>query len=305
MASDSFTANAVQIVNRQVRPTKVAIIHGYSFGDSNSSHDEIHAALTTLFLPLNVRVFSVLELGGAGISDLVSSRAYDLIGLVGEADEFSSLKRASGSGFPLHKDTLDDNVPIVLSFTPRTHFKDSKKYLNFSDALVLCETTGRNWHLEVSRIVYRLFESLVVPSMLNIDLADVKRIAKRVGFAFNLSDDDHEKIIEMLPKDCFVARSAILHFSCKDDVRLREIYAISKSIALKKGLADSDQLLSSHSDAKKTIRRVNVKMGIRIIGNPDEEEKETSENSMIPSADYPVAFRDEKRISMTAILFGI
>ena len=305
MATNTFTANAEQVTNHQIRPTKVAIVHGSSFADSNLQHGEVHDSLTLLFSPLNVRVFSVLELGGAGMRDLLSSQAYDVIGLVGEANEFDALKKTGVSGFPSHEDSLDDNVSIVLSFTPRTHFKDSKKYLNFSDALVLCETTGRNWHLEVSRIVYRLFESLVVPSMLNIDLADVKRIAKRVGFAFNLSDDDHEKIITMLPKDCFVARSAILHFSCKDDVRLREIYSISKSIALKKGLAETDQRLFSHSDARKTIRRVNVKMGIRIIGDSYGVEKEVSENPKISSADYPGVFRDEKRISMTAILFGI
>ena len=141
--------------------------------------------------------------------------------------------------------------------------------------------------------------------MLNVDVADVKRIAKGIGFAFNLSDDDHKKIIAMLPKDCFVARSAILHFSCKDDVRLREIYSIGKSIALKKGLASNDSQLTSHSDARKIIRKVNVKMGIRIIGDNHEVEKEDCGNSAISHNNTQIAFHNEKRISMTAILFGI
>ena len=55
----------------------------------------------------------------------------------------------------------------------------------------------------------------------------------------------------MLPKDCFVARAAILHFSCKDDVRLSEIYSVAKSIAMKKGLSESDsQLIFALSGAK-------------------------------------------------------
>ena len=70
-----------------------------------------------------------------------------------------------------------------------------------------------------------------------------------------------------------------------------EVHSIAKSITLKEGLADAQ--LTSHSDAGKVIRKVNVKMGIRIVdGNKDS----------VP-ADTP--FHDEKRICMTAILFGI
>jgi hypothetical protein len=308
MVSDTFATNAGQIVSRQIRPTRVAIVHGSSITGSTVSHDEIHDALTTLFSPLNVRIFSILELSEAGMSDLVSSQAYDVIGLVGEADEFGSLRKGSGRRFRFHSDHSEyseDTESILLSFAPRTRFGDAGKYLNFSDAVVLCDAIGRNWPLEVSRIVYHFFESLVVPSMLNVDLADVKRIAKGIGFAFNLSDDNNKRIIAMLPKDCFVARSAILHFSCKDDVRLGEIYSIAKSIALKKGLANSDPQLTSFSDAKKVIRKVNVKMGIRIVGDDSDLEKEDSGKSAVSSANTQVALHDEKRISMTAILFGI
>lgn len=305
MVSSTFASE--QIVGQQVRPTKVAIIHGSSLPDSSFSHDEIHDTLTSLFSPLSIRVFSTLELGENGMSDLRLSRTYDVIGLVGEPADFSALKTGM-TGIPSlsdQTDNSDNDVPILLSFNTRTHFRDSKKYLDFSDAVIFCEAEGNNWPQEVFRIMCRLFESLVVPSMLNIDLADVKRIAKRIGLAFNLSDDNHEKIIEMLPKDCYVARSAILHFSCTDDVRLREIYSISNSIALKKGLTDSDLQLSSHSEARKNIRNVNIKLGIRIIGKPHEAEKETRENSIESDVDGLGAFQDEKRISMTAILFGI
>ena len=135
--------------------------------------------------------------------------------------------------------------------------------------------------------------------MLNIDLADVKRIAKGVGLAFNVSEVDHRKIVSMLPDQCLVASSAVLHFSCREDVRLQEVYSISKSIALKKGLAGINPVVNGHQDAKKVIRKVNVKMGIRMVDNDGYNEV----------ADAPFDSRskkvDSKRISMTAILFGI
>ena len=296
MVSRSLATNAQQIVNRRIRPTRVALVHGLS---SAASRNEIHESLSSLFSPLNVQVLSVSELGEAGMTGLVSSQSYDLIGLLGEADEFPFPRKGPDFSFRLpgkgehHPDGAD---AITLSFAPRTRFKDARKYLSFSDAVVLCDASGKNWPLEVSRIVYHFFESLTVPSMLNVDLADVKRIAKGIGLAFNLSDDSHKKIIAMLPKDCFVARSAIIHFSCRDDVLLREIYSIAKSIALKKGLARSDPQLTSHSGAGKIIRKVNVKMGIRILGD----------DPMESSGDNSPAFQGEiKRISMSAILFGI
>ena len=261
MLSHNLATDAEQMANRLIRPTRAAIVHGSSVTGSTVSNDEIHVALTSLFSPLNVRVFSVLELSVAGMNDLISSHAYDVVGLVGEADEFGLHRKGRDDGFRLHRDYVGDYGSILLSFAPRTLFRDARKYLDISDAVVLCDTIGRNWPLEVSRIVYRFFESLVVPSMLNVDLADVKSIAKGIGLAFNLSDDDHEKIIGALPKDCFVARSAILHFLCKDDVRLGEIHSIAKSIALRRVLASADPELSSHSDAKKVVRNVNIKMG--------------------------------------------
>ena len=303
MVSDTLATNTGQFVNEHIRPTKVAIVHGSSITDPTVAHDEIHDALTELFSPLNVRVFSVLELSEAGMSDLFSSHAYDVIGLVGEAHEFESAERRSSSGFHFHDDhaaSSDDTESIILSFAPRTRFKDVRKYLTFSDAVVLCEAIERNWPLEVSRIVYHFLESLVVPSMLNIDLADVKRIAKGVGLAFNLSDVNSEKIIAKLPKDCFVASSAILHFSCKDDVRLGEIHTIAKSIALKKSLTNTDSELSSQSDARKLIRKVNIKMGIRIVGDNYGVENKVAGRSALSGFDSPATLDDVKRINMVA-----
>ncbi|MGA2876353.1 MAG: hypothetical protein ABSE82_12540 [Nitrososphaerales archaeon] len=307
MVSETLATNTGQFVNEPIRPTKVAIVHGSSITDPTVSHDEIHDALNRLFSPLNVRVFSVLELSEVGISDLFSSRAYDVIGLLGEADEFGSARKRN-SRFHFHNDhaeSSEDTESILLSFAPRTRFKDVRNYLTFSDAVVLCEAIERNWPLEVSRIVYHFFESLVVPSMLNVDVADVKRIAKGVGLAFNVLDDNSENIIAKLPKDCFVASSAILHFSCKDDVRLGEIHTIAKSIALKKSLTNTDSELSSQSDARKVIRKVNVKMGIRIVGDNYDVENKVAGKSVLSGFNSPAALNYERRINMTAILFGI
>jgi hypothetical protein len=234
--------------------------------------------LKDLFKDLNIPVFSILEMTQAGMGDLLSSQAYDVIGLIGEASEFSSRKA-----------NKEDAESVVMSFAPKNRFSEAKKYLGVSDALVLCDSIKKNWLPEVSQVVYRFFQSLLVPSMLNIDVADVKRIASGIGIAFNIEDDEARRIIARLPKDCLVAKAALLHFSCKDDVTLREIHSVSKSIALKKGLASIDPQIESHLDAKKLMRKVNVKMGIRVI----DEDADDSFGS------------PEKRISMTAILFGI
>jgi hypothetical protein len=300
--SDTFLTSSGRISsNRQIRPARVAILHGSRVLGSDMSNSEIHDALTQLFIPLNVRVFSVLEMTQAGISDLLSSQAYDVVGLIGDANEFDFVRRKTGSSTSrlrlktgsVESETQRESDSIILAFAPNTYFKDVKNYLKISDAVVFCDVNGRNWPQEISRVVYHFFESLVVPSMLNIDLADVKHIARGIGLAFNLSDDSNKKIIARLPKSCLVARSALLHFSCDPDVRLKEVYSISKAIALKKGIANFDLQINTHADAKKLIRKVNVKMGIRIRNGNRRE-----------FGVYP-ALTDENRISLTAILFGL
>lgn len=276
----SSLGNTEQVSNLQLRPTRAAIIHG-----SRVSHD----VLSALFSPLGVGVYQSSELNHADFANLISSDTLDVIALVGELQDFDSARRARSE-----KDA------IVLSFAPMSRFNNKKKYLEISDAFVLCNEDGKSWELKVSAIVYHFFESLLIPSMLNVDLADVKRIAKGVGLAFNVSEDDHRKIVSMLPDQCLVARSAVLHFSCREDVRLQEVYSISKSIAMKKGLAGINPVLNGHQDAKKVIRKVNVKMGIRVVNN-DGYGNEVVDASI----DSRSKKMDSKRISMTAILFGI
>lgn len=285
MASQEISGKAHGSSGEQLRPTKVAIIHGSHISGLAISHDGIHDALATLFSPLRVAVFSLQELGGAGVSDLIASRAYDAVGVVGEI-ELDHAKENRHRKFPLLRDEAVPDDTVVLSFIPRSSFGIAKRYLRFSDAVILCEDRP------LLQIVYLFFESLLVPSLLNIDLADVSRIAHGIGLAFNLSGDDHEKIVAKLPRECLVASSAILHFACRDDVSLREIYSISKSMVVKRPLADID---ANDSEARNVIRRVNVKMGIRIRTSEYSEQAPGIETS---------AFKDEDRISLTAILFG-
>ncbi len=287
------------------------------------SQDQIHNTLAQIFLPLNARIFSVLEMTQAGMSDLVSSQAYDVVCLIGEAQEFDFSRRKSnptssrlrlgsigGGGTESEIQRIDANS-LILAFAPNAYFRDVKSYLRIADAVVLCDMVAKNWLLQVAEVVYRFLESLVVPSMLNIDLADVKHIAKGIGLAFNISEDNSKKLINLLPKSCLVARSALLHFSCDPDVRLKEVYSISKAIALKKGITDVDTQINTHSDAKKVIRKVNVKMGIRI-------NEAIRKDTIAPSSPSSGQGQNEmgtegeedddaarKRISLTAILFGL
>jgi hypothetical protein len=264
------------------RPIQAAVVHGSSFQDSAMLGDSVHSLLENLFSPLKIRVYSVLELGAAGMRLLTAS--CNVVGLIGDAGDFTSRDFRSIGKIKRQ----DDTDCIVLSFAPKTRFKDAARYLKVSDSVIFCDTSGTDWILDVSQIVYHFFESLMLPSLLNIDPADVRRIAQGIGLAFNFSEDDPRKIISRLPKECLVARSALLHFSCKQEVMLREVYNISKSIALKKGELDPE--LNSHSDAKNVIRNVNVKIGIRLIDDSGEHSSIT---------------HDQKRIGMTAVFFGL
>jgi hypothetical protein len=301
--SDTFlTSSGPTSSSRQVRPTRIAILLGSKLFGGIAPQGEIRNVLGQQFLPLNVHIFSVLEMTQSGMSDLVSSLDYDVVGLIGKADEFDFVrKKGGGSGSSrLHLRTNEaesqrDLESIVLAFAPSTQFGDVKKDLKIADAIVFCDASGKNWQQDMSKVIYHFFESLVVPSMLNIDLADVKHIAKGIGLAFSIADDTNNRIIAKLPKSCLVARSALLHFSCYPDVRLKEVYSISKAIALKKGISNFDSQINTHADAKKLIRKVNVKMGIRIRNG---NKKELS----VPSS---ALTGEGKRISLTAILFGL
>ncbi len=263
------------------RPNRVAIILGSKLPTTppKALEDTLR-----FFSPLGIRVLAASSLQEQEKMD--SSRLYDfdVVGLIGAPREFSFLRsfRPRSEG------------PIVLAFAPKTQFGFSKRYLRISDAVVLCESSRNDWFSEISNVIFHFFESLVVPSLLNIDIADVKNIARGIGLAFNESDDLPTGIISRLPDSCLVARSALLHFSCAEEVKLREIYSISKTIAMKQGVELTETDLQTDKDAMKLIRRVNVKMGIRIR----EGLRSAVESRLQPQV-------ETGRISMTAILFGI
>lgn len=262
------------------RPNRVAILHGSKLPDATG---DAHEYLQKLFSPLNISILSLSSLSELERQDSTELLQFDVLGLIGASREFlflrSSLPKSAG--------------PVILAFAPKTQFNSAKSYLKISDAVVLCESHTKDWLPEIANVVFHFFESLVIPSLLNIDIADVRNIAKGIGLAFNESDDKSLNIISRLPDSCMLARSALLHFSCADEVKLREIYSISKTIAMKQGVDLPETELESHKDAVKLIRRINVKMGIRI-----REGLSVTEPGVHPLS-------APKRISMTAILFGI
>ena len=253
-----------------IRPTRITIIIGSQVGSGWKS-------LAKLFSKIGTRVIERASLSESGLDDITSSPECDIVASIGEAGEFSRNKRRQ-----------EDSDPIILSFAPKDRIVNAREYLKVFDALILCESTSRNWIQDVSQVAYRFLESLTTPSMLNVDVADVKRIAKGIGLAVTVSDNSSERLVARLPRECLIARSALLHFSCKEDVSLKEVYSISKSIALKKGLAPEESEISTHADAERLIRKVNVKMGIRILNSKERRDKAI-----------------EKRINLTSIFFGL
>ncbi len=266
---------------RATRPNRVAILHGSKLLDQA---ENAHEYLQKLFSPLEINILPISSLTNREHQDPTELLQYDVIGLIGISREFLFIR----SSLP------KSERPVILAFAPKTQFDSAKNYLKISDAVVLCEAHSKKWLPEIANVVYHFFESLVIPSLLNIDIADVRNIAKGIGLAFNEADDKSSNIISRLPDSCLLARSALLHFSCADEVKLREIYSISKAIALKQGVDLPETELESHKDAVKLIRKINVKMGIRI--------REGLASEIEPCID-PRA--ESKRISMTAILFGI
>jgi hypothetical protein len=66
-------------------------------------------------------------------------------------------------------------------------------------------------------------------------------------------------------------------------------------------MSSVDPQINSHADARKIIRKVNVKMGIRI-------KEEVNKNEFLtgaPGQESVSTVEDKSRISLTAILFGL
>lgn len=132
--------------------------------------------------------------------------------------------------------------------------------------------------------VYHFYESLTLPSLLNIDLADVESIARGTGISFNLFGDSSEDLINRLPSECYFARSALLHFTCAKNVTLDEVYRISKAISTRR--TTGPFVSDAPSDQIRMYKRIRLKMGLRV--------------SQTVYLD-----KSQPRISLTGILFGI
>lgn len=220
-----------------------------------------------IYRPINVELISSEKLPSRPADD------FDVIGILGRSvhDNLELL--------------LEDFSCLKIGFYPDefrgVYPKDCLKHLT---AAVVC--LGSTTLIEsLRKTVFHFYESLTLPSLLNIDLADVESIAHGMGVSFNISGGTSEDIINHLPLQCFFARSALLHFSCEKNVTLEEVYRISKTISTRKSIGPFVSENPS-PDQIKMYKRIRLKMGLRIS-----QEWERSESS--------------SRISLTGILFGI
>lgn len=202
-----------------------------------------------IFSPLNVEVFSSFD-----FDKLVGSSEiqYDFLGVVGEIDQ----GKLSG----LRKQLKRQNAMIFL---PEESFARTKRILRNVGPIVLCSST-KDSLVPGSDVVYRFMESLMVPSLMNIDLADVRSIARGVGLSFHVDGTSSEEVIEKLPKACSWSKSALLHFSCGQSVTLKEIYEISKALAMKQNMGYYRTHPSDSRRSGTPFRRINVKIGLRL-----------------------------------------
>jgi hypothetical protein len=254
MESTIQSQNASQT---RLRPVRVAIIYDDAKKDSITS---LRLGQLQSKLGVNVVKRSALDF---------CPDDYDVVGvfdadLKGESAE-RTLKRFEG---------------LKIGFVSPSSFNLVKNQLKYLDASLVCGKQAAKASSAID-IVYYFFESLLVPSLFNIDLADVRAIAKGVGLSRHESGDSTKEIVSKLPAESYVAKSALLHFSCSRDVTLQEVYDVSRAISLKRPE-------EREGDEKRDIRQFNVKMGLRFA---DEQ-------------DSPIQ-TSEKRISLTAILFGL
>jgi hypothetical protein len=220
---------------------------------------------------------------------------YEIIGLFGDFSGQSS--------FEVLRDERNLGKTRIAFLPSSSSYRDKIAHLRrISNAIVQCGFVPSKLKATESttsscpEVIYHFFESLVVPSMMNLDISDVKNIASGMGLAFGDQDDSYESIIDRLPESCSQAGSGLLHFNCREDVRLKEIYSISKAIAKKR----DDRLAAllaqdANPQQKKVFRRMNLKIGIRVL---DENDFESGLSDQSTRAD------EKKRIRMTAILFG-
>jgi hypothetical protein len=199
--------------------------------------------------------------------------------LLGSANDFDILGILGQPALDSSKNLLSEFNCLKIGFYSKREIfpRGALRYLT---AAVSC--LGPNSLVELlNTTVFHFYESLTLPSLLNIDLADVESIAHGIGLSFNISADSSEDVISRLPLECYLARSALLHFTCEKNVTLDEVYKVSKTISTRKNLGPF--VSEAQGDQIKMYKRIRLKMGLRVS----------------PGG------RDGSRISLTAILFGI
>jgi hypothetical protein len=231
---------------------------------------------------------------------------YDLLAHIGEIPSGSEPTRVPKiRSFVLPGAQLENTTtqkPLRIRLVSENE-PAKRNFLKNHDAVIACKTEASKGDLEIAHMAYQMLQAFSVPSLLNIDFADLKAIAKGVGFAFNLAADDPMEIISKLPSSCFEARSGLQHFSCSANVSLNEVYEISKTIARnRRKIAQQNPGQYPHSP--KYFRKMNLKMGMRI--RPDFEHRAGDFLSLGNSElNFVELFHCQKRIELTTILFGL
>ncbi|MDA4112052.1 MAG: hypothetical protein OK439_05895 [Thaumarchaeota archaeon] len=197
-------------------------------------------------------------------------------------DDFGILGLLGSRAVTRSRQHLEAISCLKIGFYPDSGTMQSlAKSLRHLSASVVCHGS-KTMSEALANTVFHFYESLTLPSLLNIDLADVESIAAGIGVSFNETGDSSEEIIEKLPPESFDAKSALMHFSCVKNVTLEEVYSITKTISARK-LTYLERTYPQPNE-KKLYKPTKLKMGLRIIENPA---------------------RNKPRISLTAILFGI
>ena len=193
--------------------------------------------------------------------DDLADDEYDVIGLL-EPKRSTELEK-----------WLRQKESLKISFVSSVGRIQASRLKNI-DAAVICKGESDK-SISALKVIHSFFDSLLVPSLFNIDLADVRSMAKGIGISFTESGISSHEILERLPRECYVAKSALLHYSCTKDVTLNEIYEITKAISIKR----------PEGGRRENGRPPNVKMGLRVVDG--------------------LEFQENKRIRLIAILFGV
>ena len=257
MEADLVTHTVERKIFRSVR---AVIVY-----DPSAIHGNDLSVINKLYRPINVELLSYKDLGKASEDD------YDVLGILGE----TALKGSS----PILRNF---NCLKLGFYSERESPEQSTSSMKYLKAAISC--LGSKTLLDSLRTtMFHFYESLTLPSLLNIDLADVGSIARGIGISFNESGKSSEDVINKLPPQCYFARSALLHFTCKKDVTLEEVYSISKTISIRRSLGPFVSE-NPNVDQIKMYKRIRLKMGLRVAQDR--------------SGAGP-------RISLTGILFGI